>query len=450
MTTALNTLVHGGPASCVAAAEALDAYAGWVQKSGDQSRYARGTAESGWEGPAHQAFDAEAHQPTRTADDLAFTCQEAMRALTEFAAALTGVQDTMADTLATATAGGLTVQEPFILPPQPPGPKPGIAPVGSAHATDRINDYQADLRAWQDEAKEYNRLATLFNQCADAVGDARQREYDAHETLRAELAPADGSKVDDYVIGTPLGMTVAGIVAVPQSIHSDRLDAFRNLGAAVLRESTLLNSLSTGQIASLSEAEKAQLIRRAEEAGDDVSKYRKLISDYDRYTAGLPHEVRAALAAHPQSAGLSDIAAKAGISEGALTKALKATPFVGSGLTAGIEAWNASQGGQSWPEAGVRTVGGIAGTTAGTLLGSTLGSAASGALFGSGAGPAGSVIGGVAGALVGGLKGAEVAQSVLPDEPDVPAQPRATIVDTSLPSGPAPTGAVPTPPPLPR
>lgn len=470
MTDALNTMVFGGPESCAMGGDALDRLAGCVQKGGDQSRRARSVAEAGWDGPAYVAFHNASAKPTDVADDLAFTCQEAMRALKTFASSLRSILNKMATTRYEAVSGGLKLEGYFILPPEPAPPKPEAPYLPRAEDADgAYKAYEAAMAKWVPLADEYNRKATLFNKCSDNVRDARKKEDEAHTTLCDALKSADGSKFEDLVISTPTSATVAGIVALPQTIRSGRLQAFTNLASAHVRESTLLQRLANGQVLGLSEVERAQLIRQAANAGDDVSRYTRLIDDYAKFERLLGPSTYAALAAHPNiPSALEDAAARGRIGAETLRGILKSTPFVGSALTIGMEAWNASTGGQTWAEAGARSVGGLAGAATGAVLGGALGELV--------AGPLGAVVVGVAGSVYGGINGADVAQSVLPDQEY--AQPKADIADTRIvskedtsvlqpdrngpaggfpstrpapaPTESAPTGAVPTPPPAPR
>lgn len=443
MTGTLNTTVPGSPGTCVAGGDALNGYAGNVQMAGDQSRRARTVARSGWEGPAHDAFDRVTLKPTNAADDLAFTCQEAMRTLKDFASSLSKVQEKMINTIREASGGGLEVQGPLILPPNPPPPKPSISGQASsaADATDKYEAYQTQMRAWVPIANEYNRKVELFNKCSDNVRDARLKEDEAHAALRGGLGPITGKNVGDvgFTFGTGESVTIASALGLVQSTEGERHDAFikqqRHLAA-----STLFQRFATGNIVDLTDAEKAILTRAAAQSGATAETYAQRVRMYEKWISGVPQEVRAAVASYPSFSALK--AANSGLAAGAHT-ALKATPYVGSVVTIGMEAWNAKQGTQSWPKAAAKAGAAITGTTAGSVAGAVLGSFVPV--------PGATVVGGVVGGVFGGWAGSYVVDRVAPGA-DPYAQPRADSADTTMldRSKIVQLGPTPTPPPLPR
>ncbi|MCT2587068.1 hypothetical protein [Actinophytocola gossypii] len=448
----LDTTVAGSPGTCVQAADALDKYAGWIQQAGDLSRGARTVAESGWDGPAHDAFDRVIQTPLRTADDLAFTCQEAMRALTNFADALTRVMEAMFGTVEAARGGGLEVQGPLILPPSPAPPKPTIArqasSAGDAAALHR--DYQAKMDAWLPLANEYNRKARLFNDCADKVRDARIKEDEAHGALRDALGPISEKNIDDvgFVISTELSLGTAAALNTVSATGGVRADAVA-AQRAFLAEADLFQRWATGDITVLTPNERTVLSRAAAVGSPTANvhlsqvmanSYQQRIDRYDQWLGNMPDAVRNGVTAYPKFSALQH--ADAGLAARATNAALKNTPYVGTAVTIGFEAWNAYQDQQSWPKAAAKAGAGIAGTTVGGMLGGAMGSVFPGP---------GTVIGSAVGATVGSFAGSYVVDSVAPGE-DPYAEDKVDLADTSVldESKVVRPGAVPTPPPAPR
>jgi len=422
MTGNLNTTVAGSPGTCVAGGDALDRYAGWVQKAGDLGRGARNVAESGWDGPAHDAFDKVMEQPTAFADDLAFTCQETMRTLKDFGSSLGKVQEKMVNTLDEAKRGGLDVQGPLILPPTPPPPKPGFSgqAASAADADAMYRDYQAKMRDWVPLANEYNRKVTLFNKCSDNVRDARKAEDEAHATLRRALEPLSGKKVDEigFTFGNGSNLTVSAALGYVQGAENARHDAFiaqqRSMAA-----STLFQRFATGTIVDLTDEERAILTRAAAQTGAAGEMYGQRVAQYESWIKHVPENVRAAVASYPT---LSALEASNSALAGAARGALKATPWVGSVATIGMEAWNAHQGAQTWEKAAAKAGAGIAGATAGGMAGAAVGSLLPGP---------GTVIGGIVGGVVGGMGGSYIVDAIAPGA-DKYAQPRAEPADTTV------------------
>ncbi|MFC4852934.1 hypothetical protein [Actinophytocola glycyrrhizae] len=452
MTDPLMTVVAGSPGTCVEAADALDSYAGWVQKAGDLSRGARAVAESGWEGPAHDAFDKVSQVPARTADDLAFTCQEAMRALKDFAGSLTKIMETMLTTREAAVNGGLEVVDGLIFPPEPAPPKPSLdhQASSSADADAMYRDYQAKMAAWVPLADAYNKKAELFNTCSDSVRDARVKEDEAHAALRAELGPISEKNIDGvaFTISSEVSLGTAAALNYVSSFGGARADAVV-AQQAFLKEADLFQRWATGDITTLTPDERAVLTRAANTGSPTANKilaqvmadsYQQRIDRYDKWLGHLPDTMRNTVTAYPSFSALQR--ADAGLAARATNTALKNTPYLGTAITFGFEGWNAYQDQQSWPKAAAKAGVSVVGTTIGGMAGAAMGSVLPGP---------GTAIGGFLGATAGGWAGSYIVDSLAPGE-DPHAQPRVALADTTVhdESKIVRPGPTPTPPPLPR
>ncbi|WP_406636864.1 hypothetical protein [Amycolatopsis sp. WGS_07] len=414
MGQALNTTVNGSSGTCVAAADWLRAVAEAGHRAAGNVRAARGGAEAGWHGPSSQAFQESIAGVDVAADDMAGWATAAERGLREFASSLDAVTARMNEALAQARAGGLRVDGPFIVEPDPiPANKPGT-PVNvctAGGATKAVGVYQGDIKQYNTLVFQYNGKIAVYNECKAIVDAARTAEGNAHQALRRALQPPSGRlDVDAYAVGTT---TIARVNGYISSFENPRKEALLNAQRSAA-SAQFFDDWAHGTRVSLTALNKEDLAWAAGKARDNKAAYEARARQFQQYVDKVPEPVRRSIAAYPGKGKYHVLPEDAGAGLKAGQKLLKGMPYVGSALVAVNEAAGAMSGEQSWGKAVADTGGLIVGGAAGAALASAGAGAAAGTVFGTTLGPVGSFVVGTAGGIAGAIGGQAVTDWLVP------------------------------------
>lgn len=411
MTTSLhlNTTVNGSVGMCEHAAARLRAAGSFARSGGDSFTTARNTANSGWGGPAAEAFHRSADPLIDPADGLAELCQGYADAVSDFAGRLRKVVDDMDTVIATATAGGLEVQGPIVMRPEHPGPSPSL-PWGlfrTGEATAAWNAHRQATHAYAAEVDEYNAKAAVFNECLAIFQQARQNEEQAHTELWERLGPDKGWDTDGWTIGTTAASSVIGLIAGAENTRHSMLIGLERLQAT----STVFQHLSVGRLpATFTPRQRMQVMAAAAKAGVGEQEYVRRIDQLDKLLKHIPDDVRSRVSAYPgkgvPSVDVPRTFDTAGRKVGSAV--LRKLPYIGSIMVAGQEAYNAYSGEQSWGKAVASTAGTLGGAAAGGWLGAWTCAPV--------APPWGPIVCGTVGSGLGGFAGGEVVDFYVPEE----------------------------------
>ncbi len=406
MTGQLNPTVNGSSGTCIEGADWLGDLTIAGRAAADKVCDAQNAAYSGWRGPASQAYHDSIRGVGRDADDLAYTAENYGRAVREFADALDAVIARMDDALQKATAGGLEVDGPFIVPPAPvinqhPSVRNPPIPVGSMNSNGDFQSNPEYTRAWetyQEIAREYNRKVEVFNTCKAIVSDARNREDEAHANLRDALEAPEGSSLDAWTVGSVAASRVASTIS---AFENPRKEAFIH-ATRLSKEATFYQKWALGTVDDLDSWQREQLTRAAAKARMGQLYYQQRVNQFEQYIKHVPQQVRDWVSYYPGKEKLHGLPPDATANAKTAQKVLKRLPAVGSLLVIGTEANDALKGEQTWTKAAVDSGANLAGGA----LGAAGALAVYGAITGSSLRPVGTAVVGTGGAIVGAIVGA--------------------------------------------
>ncbi|MBK1785523.1 hypothetical protein [Prauserella cavernicola] len=408
MGQALNTTVNGNSGTCRGAADHLANMAESAHAAAGQAQQARTTGESDWMGPARDAHDGATRQYGPATDRLGEQATTIERALREFSDELDGVIRRMDEALGKARRGGLQVEGPFILAPDPPL-EPQVLPTGpcdSAQAKQAMADNKVAIEAHNAAIADYNAKAATYNECKAIVTDARTREGNAHSTLQQAVSTA--KPADDYV---SLGFTTASQArSFVATMENKRLE-YTNLARRFSTTGDAFTNFAMGRLHLLPPDFGRQLTMSSAAMGAGADHYQAKADQYNRWIKYVPASVRNALSAYPGKGALSDLDPSAGKFMENSRSVLKGFSYAGGVLTAWNEAYGAMKGEQSWGKAITDTGLIITGAAGGSMAAG----AAYGAMVGSVASPLGSLVVGIAGGTLGAIGGQWVADMLHPE-----------------------------------
>ncbi|GAA3522288.1 hypothetical protein GCM10022222_00060 [Amycolatopsis ultiminotia] len=414
MGQALNTTVNGSSGTCTAAADWLHTVADAGHHAAGNVRAARSAAEAGWHGPASQAFRESIDNIDVTADDMANWAATTERGLREFASSLGAVVARMNEALAKAHAGGLRVDGPFIVEPDPiPMVKPGtpIEVCTAGGATRAVGTYQGDIKQYNSLVSQHNAKVAIYNECKAIVDAARTTEGNAHQALRQAIQPPSGRlDIDAYKVGTT---TIARVNSYISSFENPRMEALQRAQRAAT-SAQFFDGWANGTLINMTPEDKALLKWAADESRGNKASYETRAQQFEQYVNKVPEKAREWIAKYPGKGSIHVLPDDASLGLKAGQKLLKGMPYVGSALTVANESIGAASGEQSWGKAVADSGGLIVGGAVGGALASAGASAAAGAVFGAPLGPFGSFIVGTAGGIAGAIGGQAVADWLVP------------------------------------
>lgn len=372
----LNTIVNGNPDSCHRAADWFGDLAGAGASAADTCRDAISTTDSGWTGPASEAFRYSVNDPRLLSLDLEFTCDIYERGVREFAGALEAVIRQMADAVDHATANGLEVADGIIIPPEPP-----ILPPSTIWA-----EYSAEQK--QEAVGPHNEKVDVYNECVDMVGDARVAEQEAHDQLLTSFEGLDGeapSLANSGIDGWTLAIAQDGVTALSgitsfADIHDKTMAAMTQQADNYAKMSSTYYKLAMGNLEAFTAGDRAlldQTLKNLRGLSDSANK----AEQYDDYLRRL----------------------------GKIDNLLGRVPGAGESLTVLNEALSALRGEQGWGESAARATMDISAGIAGT---------ARGASWAARLGPNPIVIlaGGIIGGAIGTFGAGQVADAIWPGD----------------------------------
>lgn len=414
MGQALNTTVNGSSGTCAEAADWLRAVADAGHHAAGNVRNARSGAEAGWHGPASQAFRESIDNIDVTADDMANWAATTERGLREFASSLDAVVARMNEALAKAHAGGLRVDGPFIVEPDPIAmTKPGtpIEVCTASGATRAVGTYQGDVKQYNNLVSQYNAKVAVYNECKAIVDAARTTEGNAHQALRQAIqSPSGRLDVDAYKVGTT---TIARVNSYISSFENPRMEALLRAQRSA-NSAQFFDGWANGTRIIMTPTDKEALAWAADKARGNKASYETRVQQFQKYIDAVPEPVRKAIAAYPGKGTYHVLPDEAGLGLETGQKLLKGMPYVGSTLTVVNEAASAMSGEQTWGKAVADSGGLIVGGAAGGALASAGASAVAGAVWGAPLGPFGSFVVGTAGGIAGAIGGQAVADWLVP------------------------------------
>jgi hypothetical protein len=402
MGESLNTTVNGSVGTCEETADCLAQLYSSASTASSGLRGALGVADATWKGPAHDTFSEATNKDAGEIDTLGDRAFKAERALRDFAGELKAVLTKMDEATAKAQAGGLHVDGPFIVTPDPPPPAPILptGPCGTAQAAQVMQQNQQAIAAHSQVVNDYNAKVAVYNDCKAIVTQARTMEGNAHDALTKAMGQASETINNLPSIGA--GFTIAsqarGFVGTMENTRRLAADE----AARLKTQATFYENFALGKQADYPEYARA-LLDRSGKMAQDAGKLETRAQQFARWVSVIPEEDRRRLTAYPGRAAVENISehSKGGNVPAIAGKFVRAMPYVGSLLTAGNETYGAVKGEQSWGRA--------AADTAATVAGGAAGSALVGVVAGSAFGPPGMLVLGV----LGGFGGAKFATDIV-------------------------------------
>lgn len=324
----LDTQVFGEPGEVRALGEWLTSTSSTVHDGGEVLYRVRDEAESVWRGPAGAAFRGHIGRGGQDADDLTESVESAGGAVVDFAEELETVRDRMTQARFVAADAGLAVTPTGI---QEPGPAP-VAPQNSG----------GDLQVIQDHANAvaaHERKVTAWTEVQSSVGQARDTERGAHETLARTIRQhgtlwADIKQNRFFLTADALTGSAGGLHAA-RNKWTMRAPQFR---AVATQAQNLLNS-------SMSQAGRNQAIR--------IMLQRSAAADDAARAAASNARLLRPLGSRARGQGLLEVAGRN----------VKGVPVVGSLITAGQISYDIHSG----KDVDRSIASGVAGLAAGTL-----------------------------------------------------------------------------------
>jgi len=366
MNTPLVTLVQGTPDSCRATAAELGKLGDGAHDVGTGMFKVRSESESCWSGEAGDNFRRAMHEKGKAADDLNEASSRAKAALEKFADELQNVIALMRQARDVAAEHGLALTPTTIEPPGPPPPEPEIDSRASAPGERPLQEFEAAA----DAKADHDRKLRGFEEARTTVGEARNRERDAHDALAAAMKYETGFL--QYMINGAVwhveGM-VRGSLTTPQGMAdtaSKRADLLYERAAKANVAIDAPGVTPEGQAARAAERDK--LLRRSARHHGEGVKSQQLADRLYRRTGFTAKGARI------------------------LGKTVKGVPILGTAIAAGVQAEAVIDDGKPVGKAGFNLLGGTAGGIfAGLVTGACVG------------GPVGAVVGVGAAAIGSGL-----------------------------------------------
>ncbi|MFF0149132.1 WXG100 family type VII secretion target [Amycolatopsis sulphurea] len=394
----------------MAAADWLRTVAEAGRQAAGDVRGARTTAEAGWQGPASEAFRDSIDNIDVVGDEMADWASRTERGLRDFAGSLDTVIARVQDAMTKATAGGLQVDGPFIVEPDPvPMNKPGtpaeMCTANNLHAV--IGTYQGDIKKYNALVADHNAKVAVYNECKSIVDAARTTEDNAHMALRqAVQPPAGGLNIDAYKVGTTV---IARVNSYISSFENPRHEALLKAARAE-NNAQFFEGWAKGTLIDMSADDKVLLQWAADNSRGNKYGYETRASQFGKYVDMVPKPVLEFIAAYPGKRALHMLPpdAETGLKTG--QRLLKGLPYVGSTLTIVNEAVGAANGEETWGKAAADS----GGLIVGGALGAAGASALAGAIYGAPLGPVGSFVVGTVGGIAGAIGGQAVADWLVP------------------------------------
>ena len=411
MGQALNTTVNGSSGTCFAAADWLHTVVDAGHQAAGDVRGAHTTAEAGWSGPAGAAFLESINNVDVVTDEMAEWAARTERALRDFGSSLDTVIARMQEAISKAKAGGLQVDGPFIVEPDPvpmnqPGTPVEICTANDVHKV--IGTYQGDINKYNALVADHNAKVAVYNDCKAIVDAARTTEGNAHHALQQAIhPPLGGPDIDGYKVGTTV---IARVNSYISSFENPRMEALLKAARAE-HNAQFFEGWANGTLINMSADDKALLQWAADNSRGNKYGYETRAAQFGKWVETVPEPIRKVVAAYPGKGAVHLLPPEAGIGLQTGQRILKGMPYVGSLLTAGTEAYSAAKGEQSWGKAAADTTGIIAGGA----LGAAGSAALAGAVVGAPLGPVGSFVVGTVGGIAGAIGGQAVADWLVPN-----------------------------------
>ncbi|RZS33942.1 hypothetical protein EV193_11092 [Herbihabitans rhizosphaerae] len=370
-----------------------------AHEAGNAAQGSRQTASAGWWGPAQQRFIDVMRGPRDNCDDLALTCELYARGMTDFADSIDIVVKTMNEALAKARAGGLTVTDFTIVPPD------HAAMVGSPpkkpddFAPDNRAAYDQGVKAYDARVDVFNERVKVFNECSDIVKSARKKEDEAHANLQGDLAPRKEFNLDNWQVGGTAAQKVLKGIDHHNTARRRVVTVLNDLDieARTYTEIASAKSVSTSKLGPYFD-------KMAKTSGANRDMMLWLVRQLER---GLPSGVTTQAVppgfadyegpGRPRATVPSDARFAAPAIGG------KAVPIIGDILTVGDELYNVARGKQTIEAGVIRSIGMVGMGYVGAAVGSTAGAAEGNREYG----PVGGIIGGIVGAVTGDIQFSE-------------------------------------------
>lgn len=360
----LNTEVHGDAAACRAVSQWFKDASHGVHDAGTAMNRSRSESESFWEGLAGDSFRSDVRAKAHEADQVVDAAEQFSQGISTFADGLDTARARMRQAREVATRAGLTVTATEILPPGPePQPSPAQPPGGSdPHSTQR---YDENMRSFTAAYDQHKAMTAAFDEASDTVGQGREREQDAHRSLRDALDNEVLVNLKNY------GPTAAGAAAATGSaVYTAQKKLAEKLGhyaAGFDRAKGVLDEPGT-------------TFAQRSQARTDMLSYRKAMFDTEsKIGPKVPKWFGAVTAA---SAG---DAAENSLRFSRMAPALKKVPYLGAALTVVSAGRGISEGKPVAKETEKAVVGTGSSIATGALVGTCVGGpigAAGGAVLG--------------------------------------------------------------------
>lgn len=408
MGQALNTTVNGSSGTCDIAADWLRSLATAGHQAAGNARGAHTSAESGWQGPASTAFQNSIDRVDRVSDDMADRASTCERGLREFAASLDNVVARMQESTGKAQGGGLRVDGPFIVEPEPvPMNQPGTpAEVCTADGgTKVIGQYQGDINKYNVLVGEYNAKIAVYNDCKATVDAARTTEGNAHQALQQAMQPPHGD-INLEKLGTT---TISRVLSYVSSFENPRMENLLKAQRAG-ENANFYETWAMGSASTWTDQDKAAVKWAEDNSRGNRFQYQTKAQQYAQFVEKVPEDVRKFIAAYPGKRAYHVLPPDADLGLKAGRQLLKGMPYVGSTLTIGTEAMNAWKGEETWGKAAANS----GGLIAGGALGAAGLSAAVAAAYGAPLGPLGAFVTGTVGGVAGAIGGQAVVDFLVP------------------------------------
>lgn len=405
MASPLNTLVNGNAGTLREAADFLRGAKQATDAAADHARKAGRLAESSWHGPASDAFAVSTNHFSPDSADMSDLCGKYEQSFRDLADGLDAVNRKMADANDKATGGGLRLEGPLILPPDPPSPAPQVLPTGPCDTglgRAAMNEQWAAVQDHNAAVSAYRAKARVFNECQGIVRDARRLERESHQAFH-DAGGGSQNKPQDTL--TQISTYAGYARGVVEGVENTRLTLMQK-AASLDKAGTQFLYYARGQYGKLGPEFKSLLNWAARQNMTAADTYRTRASQYEKLVNKLGERTVKALTAYPGKPtgdALPRVSPK-------VDGVLRGLPYAGIATTVVLEARGAARGEQSWGKAVVDT----GAVSAGGAVGGFLGGAFYGFMTGVPTGP-GAILTGLAGGIIGGIAGQNVADRWVPE-----------------------------------
>lgn len=386
----LDTSVKGSPGTCTAMADWLGNFAKAAHNAANTIRGTRGESETGWVGPAGDGFRSDISKVDSDADTLGTHATKIAGALNDFAGALTSIHGKMTNAVTDAHGAGLTVNGPYIYPPDPPGPAP-VPPMGPftpAEAQEVAQHNASAGAAYQQTVSAYNAKVKAFNNCKSIVDSARQQETQAHKDLEESLAKSDSVLNELVTIGSAVTSRMLDFIKSTHDAGSELLEK----AAEETKAGAFYEQFNKGNLISLTPEEQDLVNWGKQRSGALSDEYTAKATQLEAYVGHMPPALQQLIAANPGTL-LKDGSQFLKYTQ----SVVREMPYLGTVVNAASQSVQALDGEKSWGRASAD----FAADTIGSAVGSAAGGALVGAIAGSEVPVVGTIIGGVAGAFLG-------------------------------------------------